>query len=95
MNHALNTSTIKVHVFWSRQRNQVCLLFTSEHDDCITREHLWKSNDLYLIAIDLVAMFISQGLGHRDGHWKPNNGYGDGIHVHEVEEAGVRIGWRE
>lgn len=48
----------------------------------------------YLIAINLVAMFICQGLGHWYGHWKSNNGYGDGIHVHKVEEAGVRVGWR-
>lgn len=49
----------------------------------------------YLIAINLVAMFICQGLGHWDGHRKANNGYGNGIHVHEVEEAGVRVGRRQ
>lgn len=49
----------------------------------------------YLIAINLVAMFICQGLGHWDGHWKSNNGYGDSIHVYKVEEAGVRVGWRQ
>lgn len=66
----------------------------TEHNDCTTVKHLQETDDLYLIAIDLVAMFICQGLGHWNGHWKSNDGYGNGIHIHEVEEAGVWIGWR-
>lgn len=80
--------------FLPRWRNPVYLSPIVEQDDCATRKHLQEINESYLIAIDLVAMLIRQGLGHWDGHRKSNDRYGNGVHVHKVEEAGVRIGRR-